>query len=113
MNPWALPKDRAIRRLMVGLAERLGPDALIIAAGSQDVAGAVTLLRPGEDEALRAFVFSFGQPAGRYGLHLDFPHPDPAVADRFEGLSLTQLAEVLGMHFDLPDAAAEPELLAG
>lgn len=99
MNPWSVAKDRRIKRLLIDLQAALGPGAVELLPSRLDVDEAVTLCRPGEP-ALAAFVFVYGQAEGRYGVHLSYPHPDPAVAEGGEDLTLARLVELLAIHFD-------------
>ena len=106
MNPWSLVKDRGIKRLLIQLQARLGPDAFELSARRADVPEAVTLCSPLEP-GLAAFVFTYGQPEGRYGVHLAYPFPDPTAPESMEDLGAARLVEILALHFEMP-APAEP-----
>lgn len=108
MNPWALAKDRGIKRLLVQLQARLGVEGFELLPRRADVAEAVTLCKPGEP-GLAAFVFTYGQAEGRYGVHLAYPFPDPSVPESMEDLTAARLVELLAIHFDAPVLADQPE----
>jgi hypothetical protein len=97
-NPWSLPKDRAIRRLLVSLDERAGNTCELEAADSGDPC-MVTLRHP-ELAKLRAHVFLHGQRPGTYGLFFEYPHPVPGILETEENLPLPKALASLAMHFD-------------
>jgi len=110
-NPWALAKERDIKRLLILLQARLGAGSFELLPRRSDVAEAVTLCKP-EEPGLAAFIFTYGQAEGRYGVHLAYPFPDPTMPESMEDLSAGHLVELLAMHFDVPpladDAPAAP-----
>lgn len=97
-NPWALPKDRAIRRLLISLDEK--------AAGAFEVDPndgadpAMITLRHAELARLRAHVFLHGQRPGTYGLFFEYPHPVPGILESEENLPLRAALSSLSLHFD-------------
>lgn len=97
-NPWSLPKDRALRRLLVSLGEKVG-EACDIDAGDNGDPGLVTLRHP-ELAKLRAHVFLHGQRPGTYGLFFEYPHPVPGILETEENLPLPKAIASLAMHFD-------------
>lgn len=106
MNPWSLVKDRGIKRLLIQLQARLGPQAFELLPRRSDVAEAVTICKPGEP-GLAAFIFTYGQGEDRYGVHLAYPFPDPAVPESVEDLTAARLVELLAMHFEVPPLGEE------
>jgi hypothetical protein len=105
MNPWAVEKERGIKRLLVQLQGRLGSGAFELSSRRADVAEAVTLCSPAEP-GLAAFIFTYGQAEGRYGVHLAYPFPDPMAPESMEDLSAARLVDLLAMHFEVPVADA-------
>lgn len=99
MNVWALDKDNAIRRLLLALADRFGPDAFALSKRWDGDAKAAGIFQPGE-EAMLAYLFTHGQEAGKYGLHLEYPGAD-ASPQTAEDIGLEQLLALLETHFDL------------
>jgi hypothetical protein len=98
-NPWSLPKDRALRRLLLSLEEQTVGQcdvALDQDAGDPRV---ITLRHP-ELSALRAHVYLHGQRPGTYGLFFEYPHPVPGMLETEENLPLPAAIASLAMHFD-------------
>lgn len=97
-NPWSLPKDRALRRLLLSLAAHLPP----LCEVEPDACGdprMLTLRHPTLTQ-LRAHVFLHGQHAGAYGLFYEYPHPVPGILESEENLPLAKVLEQLHLHFD-------------
>lgn len=97
-NPWSLPKDRALRRLLVSLDERAGRHCDVVADDGKDPA--MVTLRHSELERLRAHVFLHGQRPGTYGLFFEYPHPVPGILEAAENLPLDRAVASLALHFD-------------
>jgi hypothetical protein len=102
MNVWALDKDNAIRRLLLILSDRFGSDAFAISGQWEKEVNAVGIYRPGE-ESLCAYLFTYGQETGRYGLHLEYPGVNgfSTSTQMIEGIGLNHLIELLQAHFDI------------
>jgi hypothetical protein len=102
MNVWAINKDNAIRRLLHVLSERFGSDVFVLSARWEKDESAVGLYLPGE-EFLLAYIFTYGQEMGRYGLHLEYPEAQNlgATTQMMENLGLNQLVELLQAHFNI------------
>ncbi len=97
-NPWALPKDRALRRLLVSLGERAGAACDVVSDDGADPR--MITLRHAEVEALRAHVFLHGQQPGTYGLFFEYPFPVPGILESEENLPLPAALASLALHFD-------------
>lgn len=97
-NPWSLPKDRALRRLLVSLDERAGQACDIAPDDGHDPW--IVTLRHTELERLRAHVFLHGQRPGTYDLFFEYPHPVPGILETEENLPLPAALASLAMHFD-------------
>jgi len=88
-NPWASPKSREIRRMLVSLDERIAS-----ACDIEPDAGAdphIVTLRHAEIATLRAHVYLHGQRAGTYGIFYEFPHPVPGILESEENLPLPKV----------------------
>lgn len=96
-NPWALPKARPLRRLLLSLDDRIG-DACAVVPDNGDPA--MLTLRHNELERLRAHVFLHGQQPGTYGVFFEFPHPVPGILESEENLPLPAVLDSLALHFD-------------
>jgi len=101
MNVWAVKKDNAIRRLLLALVEVYGSDSFVMSGRWEKDENAVGLYQPGE-ESILAYVFTYGQESGRYGLHFEYPDlNDSSVSTMMENLDIKHLIELLKAHFDL------------
>jgi len=102
MNIWGLNKDNAIRRLLHALLDRFGPDAFAISGRWENDESAVGLYQP-DEESMLAYIFTYGQETGRYGLHLEYPGVN-GLGDSMqmiEGIGLNHLIELLQAHFNI------------
>lgn len=97
-NAWALPKDRALRRLLVSFDPALGEACDIEPDSGTDPA--IVTLRHAELERLRAHVFLHGQRPGTYGVYYEYPNPLPDMPSSIENLPLARVLDGLRMHFD-------------
>ncbi len=101
MNVWALNKDNAIRRLLHVLLDHFGPDAFGLSRRWEKDESAVGIYQPGE-ESMLAYIFTYGQDAGRYGLHLEYPASNGlGNATMIENIELNHLIGLLEAHFDI------------
>ncbi|RTL54170.1 MAG: hypothetical protein EKK46_08530 [Rhodocyclaceae bacterium] len=103
MNIWALPKDRDVRATLLKLEQRLGAGAFVVSQRRCDHPGAVVLCKPDQADVV-AYLYTFGQEPGRYGLHLEYPmFPGQPVAppDIHEGIVLDRVADLLRIHLDV------------
>ncbi len=97
-NPWAAPKSREIRRLLVSLDQRVAEACDIVPDDGADPH--IVTLCHNELAALRAHVYQHGQRAGTYGIFYEFPHPVPGILESEENLPLPKVLANLAMHFD-------------
>jgi hypothetical protein len=102
------PKYRSLSHLLDTLDHTLKAGLIELDERWRDNEEAVGLLLPGEP-GLHAFIFTYGQPAGRYGIELSFPQEasSPSANEPLvqEELSLARLMGLLRAHFGLPEAA--------
>ncbi|HSG23814.1 MAG TPA: hypothetical protein VLA64_12750 [Azonexus sp.] len=98
VNPWASPKSREIRRVLVSLAEHIA-QACDVVPDEGDDPHIVTLCHT-ELNNLRAHVYLHGQRAGTYGIFFEYPHPVPGILESEENLPLPKVLASLALHFD-------------
>lgn len=98
VNPWACPKSREIRRVLVSLDENVARSCDIAPDDGNDPR--IVTLRHIELETLRAHVYLHGQRPGTYGIFFEYPHPVPGMLETEENLPLPKLLASLAMHFD-------------
>lgn len=102
-NPWALSKERRLRLALLKLQQHLGRYAFALSQRRCDHEGAVVLCKPDQPEVV-AYLYTFGQSEGNFGLHLEyprFPGVAPAAADIHEELPLERVADLLRIHLDV------------
>lgn len=98
VNPWACPKSREIRRVLIALDERIAETCDVVPDDGDDPY-IVTLCHT-ELNNLRAHVYMHGQRAGTYGIFFEYPHPVPGILESEENLPLPKVLASLAMHFD-------------
>lgn len=98
INLWALPKVNPLKQLLLALHERLGEGSFALLE-QKDGPRAVTLCQPDCPE-IRAYLFTHGQEARHFGLHLEYPGQDglPPAVEVHEALSQAQVLEALEIH---------------
>lgn len=102
MNVWALDKDPALKHVLLLLQDHLG-EAEFIIENSADTHASAVFLRHRSEPELRAYLYTLGQAAGRYGLHLEYPEAMTTMnlIDAYENLPLRSLVDILAVHFDI------------
>ncbi|GAB2181958.1 hypothetical protein DLREEDagrD3_21810 [Denitratisoma sp. agr-D3] len=103
VNIWALPKDKAVRATLLKLAQRLGAESFALSPRRCDHPGAVVLCKRDQEDVV-AYLYTFGQEAGCFGLHLEYPvFPGQSIAppDIHENIPLDKVADLLRTHFDV------------
>ncbi|MBA55928.1 MAG: hypothetical protein CMK89_15850 [Pseudomonadales bacterium] len=104
MNIWAIDKDVSIKHVLLLLNNHLGEGSFKLDATSNVHAKAVYLEHP-DDPGCRAYLFTTGQEADRYGLHLEYPEStvNSNLIDAYENLKLVPLLNILAVHFDISE----------
>lgn len=101
MNIWALDKDLSIKHVLLLLTETLGESSFCINTDPELDLMAVRLYKPGEEE-MCAYLYTYGQEAERYGVHLEYPQLLETAASKTiemqEDLDFEQLVAVLQVH---------------
>lgn len=102
MNLWALAKDRAIRLALLRMANDFDLQRLALNCEDDQHHRAVRLCDPTVPR-LSAYLFTFGQPPGHYGLELQYPTTVGKAPpyDALEELTLNRVVDLLAMHFEL------------
>lgn len=104
MNIWALEKDESIKLLLLLLREQLGPGGFVI-EDSQELHPRAIRLAKIDEPSISAYLYTYGQEAGTYGVHLELPdHAEEGGSNAmgiYEGVRLERLASMLCVHFDL------------
>ena len=100
-----LDKDPAILAALDHLRSTLGPEAFVLADYWEGDLCAVGIASP-RDPGVLAYISCFGEPPGRFWYELELPPPPGdefpyQVAGTGSGLSIEELAAVVGGHLDL------------
>ena len=104
MNIWAIDKDLSIKHILLLLNNHLGEGSFLLDEKSSVDNKAIYLNHPG-DPGYRAYLFTNGQQAERYGLHLEYPDSvvNGNLIDAYENLKLIPLLNILAVHFDISE----------
>jgi hypothetical protein len=104
VNIWALQKHESIKLLLLLLTEKLGPESFIIAE-NQDLDERAMRLAKVDDPSITAYLYTYGQEEGRYGVHLELPERDDVeisnTLEIYERLTIERLVNTLLAHFDI------------
>jgi hypothetical protein len=98
------PKYRSLTRLLDTLSGPIARGDMRLSERWRDDEQALGFELP-EEPGLSAYIYTYGQPTGMYGIELAFP--EAGLADMVgmplnqENLDLAHLISVLGTHFDL------------
>ncbi|MDD5578189.1 MAG: hypothetical protein PHY16_02770 [Methylobacter sp.] len=96
MNVWAINKDTPLKLLLLELVHRYGENALALNTQEQHFQ-AIDLCML-NDPGLSAYIYTFGQNAGRYGIDLKYPISAHNIVGENENLTLDQIIEILSTH---------------
>jgi hypothetical protein len=96
MNVWAIDKDIPLKLLLLELVHCYGENTLALNNQVQHFQAIelYTVSEPG----ISAYIYTFGQNAGRYGIDLKYPIPTHNIVGENENLSLDQIEEILATH---------------
>jgi hypothetical protein len=96
MNVWAIDKDIPLKLLLLELVHRYGENTLALNNQVQhfQAIDLCTVNEPG----ISAYIYTFGQNAGRYGIDLKYPIFANNIVGENENLALDQIIEILSIH---------------
>lgn len=101
-------KYRSIAHLMEQVEGPLSRSGVVVSEAWRNNEQAVGFFSHA-DVGLSAYVYAYGQRAGRYGINLDFPEPDGVpllpVPTSAEDLPLAAVVQMLLEHFEVPVTA--------
>ena len=102
-------KHRSIMQLMEVLEAPLSRAGVVVSDSWRGNEEAVGFFSHG-DVGLSAYIYTYGQRTGRYGINVDFPDPEQGVfvpvPTSAEDLPLAVVVQMLLEHFDVPVLAA-------
>lgn len=96
MNVWAINKDQSLKILLLELVHRYGENTLALREREQHFQ-AIELCTL-NDPSLSAYIYTFGQNAGLYGIDLKYPIPAHNIVGENENLNLDQIIEIISTH---------------
>jgi hypothetical protein len=96
MNVWAINKDMPLKLLLLELVHRYGENAL--ALNNQEQHFQAIDLCTLNDSRLSAYIYTFGQSTGRYGIDLKYPISAHNIVGENENLTLNQIIEIISIH---------------
>ena len=96
MNVWAIKKDSPLKLLLLELVHRYGENTL--ALNNQEQHYQAIEICTADDPHLAAYIYTFAQTAGRYGLDLKYPIAAHNIIGENENLSLDQVIDILATH---------------
>lgn len=96
MNVWAIDKDTPLKLLLLELMHRYGETTL--ALNNQEQHYQAIDLSAFNDPTLSAYIYTFGQIAGHYGIDLKYPIHAHNIIGEHENLALDQTIEIISIH---------------
>ena len=96
MNVWAIDKDIPLKLLLLELVHRYGENTLALNNQEQHFQ-AIDLCTITEPD-ISAYIYTFGQSSGRYGIDLKYPISTHNIVGENENLTLDQIIEILSIH---------------
>lgn len=96
MNVWAIDKDIPLKVLLLELVHRYGENALAL-SGVVQHHQAIELSRAGAPN-LSAYVYTFAQDQGCYGIDLKYPIAAHNIVGENENLTLAQILAIIDTH---------------
>jgi hypothetical protein len=96
MNVWAIDKDTPLKVLLIELVHRYGENAILLNSAEQHQQ-AIEIFTP-DHPNLRAYIYTFGQQTGRYGIDLKYPIAAHNIVGEHEEQRLEQIMSILEAH---------------
>ena len=96
MNVWAIKKDIPLKLLLLELVHRYGENTLAMKEQEQHFQAIDLCIL--NDPALSAYIYTFGQTTGRYGIDLKYPISTNNIVGENENLTLDQIIEIISTH---------------
>lgn len=96
MNVWAIDKDIPLKLLLLELVHRYGENTL--ALNDQVLHYQAIELCRLHDPCLSAYIYTFAQNAGCYGIDLKYPITAHNIVGENEGLGLDRILDIVDVH---------------
>ena len=96
LNVWAIDKEPSLKVLLIELVHRYGENAILL---DESVSHFQAIeIFPQDNPKLRAYIYTFGQRAERYGIDLKYPIATNNIIGENEEQSLAQVLSILEAH---------------
>ena len=103
-NIWSIEKDNSIKVFLLLLNQEVSDQSFFISDNCNLDPRSVRLHKV-DEFMVSAYIYTYGQLEGKYGIHLEFPTFDESdissSLDIYENISFEALVELLRVHFDL------------
>jgi hypothetical protein len=96
LNVWAIEKDSPLKVLLIELVHQHGEKAILLDESITHFQAIEIFIL--EQPKLRAYVYTFGQRAGYYGIDLKYPIATHNIVGENEEQSLEQILSILESH---------------
>jgi hypothetical protein len=96
MNVWAIEKDMPLKLLLLELVHRYGQDTLTL--NNKELHFQAIDISKLDEPSLSAYIFTFAQDTGRYGIDLRYPDSTYNIVGGNENLTLGQTIEIIAIH---------------
>lgn len=100
MNIWSLDKPNTIRQLLIHLEEEFGKDSFHVLEPQDTHELSVRIAPP--DESMTIYIYCYGQSAGHYGVHFEFPKTVGTSTSQdeeiYDDVSLQRLFDMLSLY---------------
>jgi hypothetical protein len=96
MNVWSIKKDIPLKLLLLELVHTYGENTLGMNTQEQHFQAIDLCLL--NDPSISAYIYTFGQNKGRYGIDLRYPISTNNIVGENEDLTLDQIIEIISIH---------------
>lgn len=96
VNVWAIDKDIALKLLLLELVRLYGENTLVLKTPEPNPQAIELCLA--DEPATSAYVYTFAQNRGCYGIDLKYPISEHNIIGENENLSLDRTLEIIAVH---------------
>jgi hypothetical protein len=99
-NLWALDKHSTIKHLLLRLQQDMGEETFNVLDAERLHTQSIRI--GAEQTPATAYLYTYGQAAQRYGVHLEYPYNEESntseLEEIYEELRYNQLLEIVKLH---------------
>ena len=104
-NFWSLDKDQSIKSFLILLQHEVGKDKFILDNVKTLNVKAIRIMAPDTQKELSAYIYTYAQNKGLYGVDLEFPYLIASKADdqtiRLNNLTVEEAIRDVIQHLEL------------